>query len=883
MTLQSVLTRCDLEPITRLERIQSFGFLLAMSSDWRVVRASANLAQFTGADAASALGAPLDSLVDREALHEIRNRLTGLASTGGAERIYGIKLVAGRPLLDIAVHYVGKLCVLEGEPAGLDSRVDAASLVRTTVSHLRKQPTLDAFHRDGARQIRRMTGFDRVMIYRFEADGSGEVIAEDFATGMESFLGLHYPASDIPVQARALYVRNAFRIIADVQAVTIPLLSSAMDAGEPLDLTLAITRAVSPAHIEYLRNMGVAASLSISIMVEGALWGLVACHHRNSRLPTFVIRTAAELFGEMYSLKLEARLRQMEDDYDRQARESAVALLTSVAANNELLGHASWLQEALRQMIPCDGIAICLKGHLSLSGSTPAAADVEGIAQLMDVSLAGQPFVTDHLAALRPQSSAHAALAAGVIGMVLSKTDSDYIMLFRRERLRDIKWAGEPVKIDTGGEAIPNVSPRKSFNAFTESIRGFSRPFTATEVKVAEALGSGLREVIRRETRAADAERATGRQELLIAELNHRVRNVLALIRGLISQTNGEEGDTSSYVASLNGRVQALARAHDRVSRQNSGPGPLNAIFDDEIAAYVPTQRHRFIIRGALVMLQPQAFSALALIVHELVTNCAKHGSLSDKGRVEVTLEYKSAAGLFMKWRELEGPSVQIPTRRGFGSVIIERVLPFELQGTALVHYLPAGLEADFFIPERHIASVSRSVADPVEPLTVNKSSDGLATHQMAPLRGLTVLLLEDNLIVALEAEDMLKALGAQSVQAASTIAAASKILETSAVHFAVLDINLGFETSLSLASRIRALNIPFIFASGYGENINVGTSNHSVLTVTKPYDRDDLRFAVANSLAASRGDTFSGQAPPVAIEVVSANNPSVPSWLRPH
>src|SRR6202034_3733627 len=171
----------------------------------------------------------------------------------------------------------------------------------------------------------------------------------------------------------------------------------------------------------------------------------------------------------------------------------------------------------------------------------------------------------------------------------------------------------------------------------------------------------------------------------------------------------GEGGDSAKYVESLNGRVQALARAHDRVTRQHWGPGPLNAIFDDEIAAYVPTQRNRFAINGPRILLAPQAYSAVALIVHELVTNSSKYGALSDSGRVEVTLGVAPGEGLRFKWREMGGPVVSVPTRRGFGSVIIERVVPFDLQGTAIVSYLRAGLEAEFLIPERHIAAADES------------------------------------------------------------------------------------------------------------------------------------------------------------------------------
>jgi light-regulated signal transduction histidine kinase (bacteriophytochrome) len=850
--LGSNLTQCDLEPITRLGRIQSFGFLLAMSGDWVVVQASANLANFIGAEPQDAIGMKLDSLLDAEALHDIRNRMTGLSSSGMTERLFGIHLVSGGHLLDIAIHYAGPLCILEGELAGLDNRMDAASLVRKMVARLGKQVSLETLHPDAARQIRAMTGFDRVMIYQFAPSGAGQVVAESAAAGLEPLIGLHYPASDIPVQARSLYLRNPFRIIADVAASTVSLLGAPGEAGIPLDLTLSITRAVSPVHIEYLENMGVRASLSISIIIDGALWGLIACHHGAARLPTFVVRSAAELFGQMYSMMLESRLSQAQDQEDRLVRESIIRLLASIAGNNDLIAHVGWLRDALEPIISCDGAAVCIRGRISSSGLTPTAADIEAISRAAQALPVGPIFVTDHIAALLLKVVAPDE-AAGALCIPISRGTDDYVMLFRREMTREIQWAGEPTKLETQAGGIPRLSPRTSFAAFNESIRGRSRSFSKADLRAAEALRSGFSEVIQRGATNLDAERqrAAERQELLIAELNHRVRNVLALIRGLISQTNGEGGDAASYVKSLNGRVQALARAHDRVTRQNWGPGPLNAIFDDEIAAYVPTQRQRFVIQGETIFLQPQAFSTFALIIHELVTNSAKYGSLSDSGSVEVTLQHVPGKGLYFKWCELGGPPVALPTRRGFGSVIIERVVPFDLQGTALVQFLPGGLEADFFVPDRHIAPAQiagRALPTPAGRDRVARAPlPGVAT----PLRNLSVLLLEDNLIVALEAEDVLRSLGAAAVHTASTTAAALKILGTEHLDFAVLDINLGVETSLDFAARLGESEIPYVFASGYGENVNIGSGHRAILMVSKPYDREDLGFAITQTLEA--------------------------------
>jgi light-regulated signal transduction histidine kinase (bacteriophytochrome)/CheY-like chemotaxis protein len=843
------LTDCDIEPIARLERIQSFGFLLAMSRTWVVVRVSANLEEMLGIKPTTALGTTLDSFADSESLHEIRNRMTGLSATGGVERLYGVSLIHGRAPFDIAIHYAGELCVLEGEPAGLDSRTDAASLVRKMVARLNSHTSLDAFHHDAARQVRSLTGFDRVMIYRFFPDGAGEVIAEIVKPGRESFLGLHYPASDIPLQARALYLRNSFRIIADVSSTTIPLQSRDAAPAEPLDLSLAITRAVSTVHIEYLRNMDVAASLSISIVVEGKLWGLIACHHETAKLPTFVTRTAAELFGQMYSMTLESRLRLIADHQDRSGREAVARMMKSIAANQPLLTDSDWLLAALREMIQCDGIAVTISGAVSTCGATPAAIEIESIAKFLNALSPTEVFVSDNLGSLRPQFPPVSTIAAGVLCIPIALAAGDYIMLFRREQLQDIRWAGAPGKAAAIGDG-QRISPRKSFAAFCESVRGRSRAFTEPEQKVAGEIRTGLMEIFLRGSHqnAVEQSLAGGRQEVLIAELNHRVRNVLALIRGLVSQTHGEAGDSAKYVESLNGRVHALARAHDRVTRQNWGPAPLNAIFDDEIAAYVPTQRDRFIISGPRVFLAPQAYSAVALIVHELVTNSSKYGALSDSGRVEVTLGVVPDEGLQFKWREMGGPVVAVPTRRGFGSVIIERVVPFDLQGTALVSYFAAGLEAEFFIPERHLASTGES--DFGTPAATSALTSGEAQTDSRPLAGFSVLILEDNLIVALEAEDLLRSLGAASIVAVSTIAAAVKVRETTAIDFAMLDINLGFENSLGFAASLRASKTPFLFASGYGEQRKPGDSLLTELTVSKPYDREALQSAIALTLA---------------------------------
>ncbi len=859
MTPAVDLTSCDREPITRLGRIQDFGFLVALASDWTVVRASENLASFLGTSAADALGRPIEDLIDPLALHDIRNRVTVLRGDSGVERLYGVTLSPGQPLFDIAVHRADQLLVIEGERSGATDRMDAASLVRTMVARLEAKPALQAFHSDCARQVRAITGFRRVMIYRFSKDGAGEVIAESLNGPAGSFLGLHYPDSDIPVQARALYLRNPFRIIGNVDAETFGLLSSTSGSTSEsvfapersLDLSLALTRAVSPIHIEYLRNMGVVASLSMSIVVEGELWGLIACHNDEAAVPSFAIRSACELFAQMYSMMLESRLRQAHAAQETAARHLADRMITAVKDEPTLLVDAGWLLQSMRDVIDCDGVAVFLQGRLATAGSLPPVAEFTPLIPRLDAMTGLDVIVTDRLSTLLPHAAGYATDAAGVLAIALSRTPRDWLLLFRRERLKDIHWAGDPATAKSVS-ADPGLSPRKSFEAFRQRVRGQCRPFGLADRQMGEIVRVSLVDLVSRGARVDDVaqRRLTERQETLIAELNHRVRNILTLIRGLITQTGKNAPDVASYVAALGGRVQALARAHDRVTLRDWGPGLLSSLFDDEIEAHVPGQPERFVVTGAAVHLFPQAFSTMALVIHELVTNSSKYGALGDRGRIDVDVRRIADGDIRIEWRETGGPVVRTPLRRGFGSAIIERTIPFELNGTAEVRYPSHGLEVDLVVPAKFVWTEALPSLATADHDAASRSDRALEVH---PLAGMHVMLLEDNMIVALETEDLVRALGAKQVWAVASIAAADDLLARHAVDFAVLDVNVGDETSLALAARIDQRRIPFIFASGYGGNVDPNGRFASVPVVGKPYQSEQASRAIMQVLRAHR------------------------------
>ena len=836
------LTNCDREPIHQLGAIQPFGFLVAFSTDWLVRRASANIADFLGQPAEELLGTRIDQLLDGDLVHALRNRLTLLRGPDAVERMFGVPLKPEAPdtLFDFALHMVGDSIILEAEPTRDASSSDTASVIRAMMARLDETADLTAFTREGARQVRALTGFDRVMVYRFQSDGSGVVVAEAAKAGIGHFLDLRYPASDIPAQARQLYLRTPFRIIADVEATPVPIVPPRDERGAPLDLSLSVLRSVSPIHIEYLHNMGVGASMSISIIVEGRLWGLFACHHYSgARLPGFERRSIAELFGQMFAFKLESRERKALSSYETAARATSDRLLAAVAGDSQLLDDPEWLGSMLRQTVPCDGIAIWIDGRLATNGVTPPESAIPVIVRRLNAMAAGRVFATDHLTGVLPSADDYAERGAGLLAIPISRSPRDYVLLFRQEVVRTVTWGGDPHKPASYGPHGARLTPRKSFEAWREEVRGRSQPFTEPELRVAEMLRASLIEVVLRLSHDAQEERrrASERQELLIAELNHRVRNILSLIRGLVRQSRNPRQDTAAYIAMLEGRVEALARAHDQITADNWGPARLAPLIETEAAAYLGGSADRVTISGSPVLLRPAAFSTLALVFHELMTNSAKYGALSDHGTVAVDWAVDAEGDLVIRWRERGGPAVQAPTRQGFGSTIIQRSIPYDLGGKAEVRYVLTGLEADFCVPARHIvADAAGAAPEPAPPRPAPPSDASGARTPDAGLIAGPVLLVEDSLIIAMDAEDILERLGATRVATAASVAQALAELQAEQPVLAVLDFNLGAETSLPIADALRAASVPFVFATGYGEQLVLPPEHEGARVMQKPY-----------------------------------------------
>lgn len=832
------LTNCDREPIHQLGAIQQFGFLLAVTPDWIVKHASQNLSDFLGVEPEEVIGGRLPEIFTEAAILQLRNSLHNLKTADSIQCVRSARLSDKAGEYDVAVHRSGDSIIIEAEPAD-ESASHRIAQIRSMADAIKSCDTIESASAAAADELRDYLQFDRVMVYRFNPDGHGAVIAESRRDDLESYLGLNYPASDIPKQARELYRRNLLRIISDVNASPVPISPALSPEGEPLDLSLSLLRSVSPIHIEYLKNIGVGASLSISILQDGKLWGLFACHHMSAKVLPQNVRTGAELFGELFSAVLAQRTADLQRAHSQKARAIHTTLMQQFAGETSLANNFKDVSRHFQQVISHDGAAAVIGDDTTTIGETPPREDICKLARFLNTAAPARVFSTDRLGEAYEPAREYAATASGVLALPVSREPRDYIILFRKELVRMVNWAGDPAKPAELGPNGARLTPRKSFELWREEVRGQSMPWTESELDAADAMRITLLEVVLRLTEAArqDREKAEQQQTFLIAELNHRVRNILNLIKGLVNQSRGQTASVEAFADIVGARIESLAMAHDQITKENWSPASVYKLIETEAAAYLSEKKMRVRLSGPDAMLHPEAFTTMALVFHELITNSAKHGALSDrKGEVLVALEEKSG-GLAINWRERNGPKVKKPTRRGFGSTIIERSVPYDLKGDASIIYEPDGVKASFSVPENYVACFASPSSKPLQRRIKSKLGDVMKGR---------ALIIEDNVIVAMEAESILTQLGADDVKLVSNVKAALDALDNHQFDYAILDINLGDESGLDIARKLVEKGVPFIFTTGYGEDTLAADGYPDAPVASKPYNAESIAEALS-------------------------------------
>lgn len=494
------LTNCDREPIHTPGAIQPHGALLALSEPaLRIVWVSANVKEVLGVPAETLLGQTVTELLsppEREALSTVLH-------SESLKHRNPLKLQlqspAGPRPFDAVVHRHAGHLIVELEPATTQASLPFTTLyhqVREAMTALRLSQDLSGLCTNAAREVRRLTGFDRVLIYVFDPGWHGRVVTEEKRDGITSYLGLHFPASDIPAQARALYQNNPLRLIPTVAYRASPLLSLE-HAARPLDLSLSTLRNVSPIHIEYLKNMGATASMSISLNREGTLWGLITCTHESGprHLP-YEVRVACELLGEITSSLLDAK--EANEDRDEKIRLQGVqtALLKSMSTKKDFIRGLLDETPNLLDLTAAQGAAVYFNGRTYVIGQAPEQRDLESLIEWLIQRPGKEPVITDSLPSLYPPAAAFKDVACGLLACPLSRGQHNFVLWFRPEVTQAVNWGGNPHKpVVTDG---PNVRlhPRTSFALWKETVHLRSLPWKPTQLEAAVTLMRAMVDIV---------------------------------------------------------------------------------------------------------------------------------------------------------------------------------------------------------------------------------------------------------------------------------------------------------------------------------------------------------------------------------------------------
>jgi two-component system, chemotaxis family, sensor kinase Cph1 len=572
------LSNCDEEPVQTPGCIQGHGMLVALRLDGLVItQVSENCERWTGLAVDQVLGAPLARIVGASAAERIkaltlsealdRNPLYALtASLPGSS--------AADPAMDMTIHSADGVLLLEMEPSGRGPPVvgqdgDYFSMVRKTIGRLKSTQSLAEFCEVVAREARSITGLDRAMVYYFHADASGEVMADARREDLPSWQGLRYPAGDIPRPAREIFKRIGVRPLPDAQGTLcemVPLLNP--DTRRPLEMTHCALRGASVMYTEYLQNMGVAATLTMPILRDGALWGLIACHHYTPKPLPYPLRSAAEFLAQIASLEIaQAELRE-HLQYRVHLDAVHLAVLARAAGDGQL-STAVQSSPSLLDGIQADGVAIFQRGHWSTAGQTPDALRLKSLAgwlrQRIDQVPDGlQTYATDGLSAAYPAAAEFAPVASGVLATAVSRhSDSPLILWFLGEQVQTFNWAGNPHEKPTAVGALgPRLTPRRSFDLWQEQVRGRSRPWRKVEVEAAQQMRRMVMDlvVVRAEQLAeANAELARSNAELdaFAYVAGHDLKEPL---RGINKYANGLLDDAQAGRVHDPARVEWLLR-----------------------------------------------------------------------------------------------------------------------------------------------------------------------------------------------------------------------------------------------------------------------------------------------------------------------------------
>lgn len=827
---KAAIENCENQVLTDIDEIQSFGYLLALNADTKkITHASENCVEWFKKPLDKILNAELKDLFPRELVHSCKNTMGHSTITTQREQVG--RVISDNAICDVFMHLKGDYYIFELQPASLQSvsGIRMLSNIQRILERIDKHKTLQELLENCVEELRHISGFHRVKAYKFLPDGSGEVVAESLEFGVDSFLGLRFPAFDIPKAARKLYSSTPIRIIPSVSEKQVKLVS--FEKKSSLDLSLALFRGVVPVHQMYLENMGVKGSLSLPIVIDGEMWGLFAFHHMEERMLESEILSGLEILGNAIAGLISTILKKF---HLKNIKNSSLVINSLFVSDDSHLGFTTYWNEVknrLMHLINCNGVALLTSGGyntfrdcLSEESSRKLINSLVGSFDNNDPDPIAINSIYEY------DKSIISDTIAGVMIIPNSIYKNMYLLFFRKESAETVTWAGNPEKDVEIEENGFRLNPRGSFNSYKDSTKNKSDIFDEGDISIGRAIIESTDMILSTLNKQSENRKRLG---LIIRELNHRVRNTLALVSSIISQSHDTNHSLEEYLRLLENRIQSLSEAQLLLTENEWKPIKIQKLLDRLVSMYSNFVDRWNIVQETEFIVPPNLVSLLSLVIHELTSNAIKYGAFSNsEGKVNLKY-YEFEKNLIIEWKEENGPPVKKPTRHGFGTDLINEALVYEFDAKCETHFLPKGFEAKFTIPIELITVhytyndklVNKKDLDFEHKSTVNK-----------------VFVLEDDYMISKELIRTLKELKVTEIKSSSSLEGGLATINAFDFDFAVLDVNIRGLKSIDVAQKIEEKGIPYIFATGYGSKDQDLKDFNPLTILTKPIKKGDLK-----------------------------------------
>ena len=487
------ITDSDSEPIYSSASIQPHGILLVLESPvLKILQVSNNTFEAIGLYPKELVGNFLQEFVETEEIEAIQEALWEKSNQSNNISL-SFKSQNRKFFFQGTLHQSDLALVLEIEQAvspKASNRINFYNLVQEPIDKIHETPNLQVLCQTVVQEVRRMIGFDRAIVYQFDATGAGKVIAEDKIESLAPLLGLHYPAGDIPAQARNLFSMNLIRFIPDIHSQPVELIPYCNPlTGRPLDLAFSLLRTVSACHVQYLKNMNIGASMTLTLIKDRKLWGLIACHHQTPKYVNYETRKACEMVAKFVNLELSYKQDSENWEYAIYLKEICHKFITKISLKNCFVEGLLTSGEELLTLVGATGAVVCANENLIPIGKTPELAEIEKLIAWIKPQINNDIFHTDALSKLYPTAESFKEIASGLLVIAISEMQNYYILWFRPEVIQTVNWAGQPDEpIEFKPDGSRPLSPRTFFELWQESVRSKSLPWQRCEIEIAREL-----------------------------------------------------------------------------------------------------------------------------------------------------------------------------------------------------------------------------------------------------------------------------------------------------------------------------------------------------------------------------------------------------------